>query len=92
MVSRLNKLSLYIGVPGIIIHLTGLAVMGYNNLIGIMISAIGFSLITIGVLFYLKSKGRHWSWIFLLLLDLWGLVIIYYLADYFPQTTEITNE
>ena len=62
----------------------GLLLFGIDGLrnLGVLSFLSGFVLLFIGVLFYVKAKGRHWAWTLVVFLDLIGLVILYFLEDY----------
>ena len=94
MIAELNKKSLYIGGVGLVLQLTGIIFISYDpvkipiKILSIILLAIGSVLLIKGVLLYLKAKGRHWAWVFLLPLELIGVIIIYYLDDYYKEERE----
>lgn len=87
MIAKLNKLSLLIGAPGFIFLHLGAVLLSVENfeLLGFLCCSIGSLLLTLGILLYLKAKGRAWTWIFLIFLDIIGLVILYYLEDHYEK-------
>ena len=82
MGSNLQKLSFHFGIPGLALHLLGVSLLVWSHLIGNILLFTGFFLMVIGVIYYVRSKGRHWAWSFLILLDLIGLIVLFFLEDH----------
>ena len=87
MIEQLNRKSLYIGGLGLTFQMIGTILLVYYpiEILCIILLAIGSILLIKGVLLHLQAKGRHWAWVFFLPLEVFGLLIIYNLKDYYEN-------
>jgi len=82
MIAELNRKSLYIGGAGLFLQMIGAMLLNIVEILPVILVSVGLILLIIGVLFLLQSKGRHWAWVFFLILGILGLLIIYLISDY----------
>lgn len=95
-----NRKSFYWGIPGIILHITGLVMfMHYLSQLDMttyhqeplhinFVMLLGFILLLVGFAYYAKMKGRSRAWCLVAFLGIIGLVILACLKDKFVLIPE----
>jgi hypothetical protein len=78
MITRYNRISLAIGIPGAILQFLGFE---SKELIGPVIAAIGTILLLIGLAYYLKAKGQSPIWCILAFFWLFGIIALSFFPD-----------
>lgn len=82
MDANLNRTSLLIGVPGIILQFVGVFMRGGgNDGLALTIQLVGTVLLIVGLSFYARAKGYHGAWGLLGLLSCLGLLILGLMPD-----------
>jgi MFS family permease len=88
MIAKYNRISFYWGVPGILLPIAGIFVLiclpepDYIALpIFIIFMITGRILLLVGLAYYAKAKERRWTWCFIALLGLVGLIVLLSLDD-----------
>lgn len=82
MDAKLNRTSLLIGAPGLILQVIGHSIrVGGNEGLGLTIALIGGVLLIVGLSFYARAKGYHGAWGLLGLLSCLGLLILALMPD-----------
>lgn len=87
MDKRLNRISLWWGIPGLLVQAGGVVIDGGSNaagagpeLGGLMI-LVGAVMLIVGLGYYARAKGHHWVWGLLGLISLLGLIILGLMPD-----------
>jgi hypothetical protein len=86
-----NRKSLVWGVSGIVVQIAGMVLTSVSETrflssIGLIVMSAGFALLTAGLVYYAKAKGRHPTWGFMGLLSGIGLIVLACLQDRAPAT------
>ena len=94
MIAGENRKSLVFGVPGLILQILQIVaivvpmLLGDNpdmKALGIVPLLVGTALLTVGLVFYARAKGRHPAWGLMGLLSLIGLIVLACLKDLAPD-------
>ena len=88
MIAKYNRISLLLGIPGILLQIAGnvmtrsMAEGGSPMaLLGLPLMLLGTVMLMVGLAFYAKAKGRHPAWCLMGLLSLVGLIVLGCLKD-----------
>jgi hypothetical protein len=90
MIARYNRLSLALGVPGLLIQIVGFyifLILGHRTT-GRIVVWIGVALLIAGLALYAKAKGRNPAWGLMGFLSLIGLAVLASLKDSAPNRKE----
>lgn len=87
MIAQYNRISLFWGVPGLALQVAGV-VVGNNSDTFVVVAAgaatalLGTLLLTVGLCYYSKAKGRHPAWGVVGLMSFAGLLVLAILKDH----------
>ena len=81
MIAKYNKLSLQIGVPGIVLQYGGAGFYWDFPLPALISILVGTALIATGIGFYIKSKARSLAYLSIGIIPVLGLVVVALLQD-----------
>jgi hypothetical protein len=86
MIAKYNRISLWLGVPGIVLQMAGLFTGGAaegaaGSPLGLLLLLVGTALLLAGLAYYAKAKGRHPAWCLVAFLSWIGLLILALLRD-----------
>jgi hypothetical protein len=90
MIKRYNNKSLALGIPGIVLQITGQGVSRVYpetgiGLLGVLALFVGTGLLIVGLAYYAIAKGRSGWWGLCGFLSLIGLLILALLKDKAPE-------
>ena len=75
MIAKFNRISLAVGIPGLILQ-----TIGYGNFLS-PFYLLGTILLILGLVFYAMSRGRHPAWGLFGFLSCLGVIVLYFLKD-----------
>ena len=86
MDKELNKKSLMLGIPGILLQIVGRVIMttqgeGAMSLVGVVVALVGTVMLIAGLSWYARAKGHSGWWGLMGLLSIIGLIILAVLPD-----------
>lgn len=73
MIAQYNRTSLWWGIPGLLLRWVGVSVLGTA---GVAMILLGTIMLTVGLAYYAKAKGRHVAWCFMGFAGLIGLIVL----------------
>jgi hypothetical protein len=76
-----NRISLAVGIPGLILQIVGQAMTDSIGPLGKPVVVLGTGLLMFGLAYYAKAKGRHPAWCLMGFLSLLGLIVLACLED-----------
>ena len=85
MIARYNKVSLYVGIVGVILQYGGAVFVWDFPRVAFPVVLFGTLLIAIGLAFYLKAKARSLGFLAIGIIPVLGLVVLALLNDYSKQ-------
>lgn len=90
MIAKYNRISIAIGLPGILMQIGGRVMMmnastESETLLPALLAFVGTGLLLVGLAFYAKAKGRHPAWCLFAFLSLIGLIVLACLKDHAPN-------
>ncbi len=80
MIAKYNKISLAVGIPGIIVQFAGI-LLGELGAPGVPVALLGTGLLLVGLVYYTKAKARSPAWCLMAFLSLIGLIVLACLKD-----------
>ena len=96
MIAKYNRWSLMFGVPGVIVQIAGVSVFHLGQrgptLPGALSILFGGILLTIGLAFYAKAKGRSFAWCIMGIFGIIGLAVLAALEDKAKSIEEAGEE
>ncbi|GLH67170.1 hypothetical protein [Geothrix edaphica] len=81
MIATLNKKSLQLGVPGLVLQYGGLFLAVDFFPVGVLAILIGTILLLFGLGYYLKAKNRNLAWVVLIFIPILGILFLALLVD-----------
>src|SRR6266436_3024306 len=78
-IKRLNRISLSLGAPGLLLQVVGNAMGGRG---GGLVTLLGFALLVTGLAFYARMRGRTGWWGAAGILSCLGMILLYFLPKH----------
>jgi len=76
MIAKYNRISLGLGIPGLVMQIAGRVGAEALGVFALPVVLLGTGLLLAGFAFYAKAKGRHPAWCLMAFLSLIGLVVL----------------
>jgi hypothetical protein len=85
MIAEHNRMSLFYGVPGVILQFPGPFLVEYlwpqANWLPKLVAIVGSVLLLVGLSYYARAKGRNPAWCLLAFLSWLGILLLALLED-----------